>query len=507
MKHSLKRQIAAAFIVLIVAIMGINWLINNFFLEDYYILKKEKVLVDVYNQLNKLEDVSQYGDEEYITSLVRLFNTNNISPVILKGAAENYDPVLVPNGNGGDLMSVRLWGYIMGVDDSSTELLQQTESYRIQRNKERFSDMENLEIWGQLDNGYFFLLRIPVSSIRGNVKISNEFVTYFTIVGVILSIIISIYVAKKITKPILELTDLSKRMAELDFNAKYTSGGRNEIGQLGEHFNQMSNKLEDTISELKTANNELQKDIEKKEEIDQMRKEFLANVSHELKTPIALIQGYAEGLQECINEDEESREFYCDVIIDEAGKMNQMVKKLLSLNQLEFGNDVVNMERFDIVALIQGVVNSASILAEQKEATIIFKEREPIYVWADEFKTEEVITNYVSNALNHVDFDRVVEVKVVPQENGRVHISVFNTGKPIPEEDLDKVWIKFYKVDKARTREYGGSGIGLSIVKAIMDSFHQECGVKNYDNGVEFWFELDGMGIPQRENREEHGEK
>jgi len=195
-------------------------------------------------------------------------------------------------------------------------------------------------------------------------------------------------------------------------------------------------------------------------------------------------------LKECINDDAESRDFYCEVIMDEAQKMNTMVKNLLSLNQLEFGNDVVTMERFDIVALIRNVLNSSKILMEQKEIHLIFKEEEPVYVWADEFKIEEVVTNYISNAIHHCEFDKVIEVKL-QREDSLVRVSVFNTGQPIPEEDLDKVWIKFFKVDKARTREYGGSGIGLSIVKAIMDSLHRECGVRNYDNGVEFWFELD----------------
>ena len=139
----------------------------------------------------------------------------------------------------------------------------------------------------------------------------------------------------------------------MDFDEKYTGTDKTEISILGNNSNALSETLETTISELKTANNELLKDIEKKDKIDEMRKEFLSNVSHELKTPIALIQGYAEGLKEGINSDEESREFYCDVIMDEANKMNIMVKKLLTLNQLEFGNDVVNMERFDIVALIK----------------------------------------------------------------------------------------------------------------------------------------------------------
>ena len=193
--------------------------------------------------------------------------------------------------------------------------------------------------------------------------------------------------------------------------------------------------------------------------------------------------------------------------MDEASKMNQMVKKLLTLNQLEFGNDTVTMERFDIITLIKGVVQSASILAQQKEAKILFQEEGPVYVWADEFKVEEVVTNYVSNALNHVDGEKVIEIKVV-RLDGKVRVTVFNTGQPIPKDDLEKIWIKFYKVDKARTRAYGGSGIGLSIVKAIMDSFHQKCGAVNFDNGVEFWFELDAsekgmMEEIETENREE----
>ena len=255
-------------------------------------------------------------------------------------------------------------------------------------------------------------------------------------------------------------------------------------------MNQMSKTLETVIGELKTANNELQKDIEKKEELDVMRREFLSNVSHELKTPIALIQGYAEGLKECVNDDEESRDFYCDVIMDEANRMNNMVKKLLTLNQLEFGTEAVTLERFNLTALIRGVIQSSDILIKQKGATVIFQDTPEIYVWADELKIEDVVRNYLSNAWNHAAGEKIIEVKV-QKVNGKARVSVFNTGIPIPEESLDQIWVKFYKVDKARTREYGGSGIGLSIVKVIMESFNQPYGVKNYDNGVEFWFELE----------------
>ena len=217
---------------------------------------------------------------------------------------------------------------------------------------------------------------------------------------------------------------------------------------------------------------------------------FLSNVSHELKTPIALIQGYAEGLSEGVNDDPESRSFYCEVIMDEAAKMNNMVKKLLTLNQLEFGNDRVNMERFDIVALVENHIQSAGILTKQNGIQVRMDQREPIYVWGDEYKVEEVIMNYFSNAVNHCRGEKKI-VLAFEESQDKVKIGVFNTGDPIPEESIPHLWEKFYKVDKARTREYGGSGVGLSIVKAIMESMNQDYGVENYTNGVLFWIKLE----------------
>ena len=176
--------------------------------------------------------------------------------------------------------------------------------------------------------------------------------------------------------------------------------------------------------------------------------------------------------------------------MDEAGKMNKLVRNLLTLNQLESGRDEMTVERFDIVSVIRGVLQSMDIMIQQKEAKVSFNADKPVYVWADEFKIEEVVTNYTSNALNHLEGDREIEIRVLTEDD-HVKVTVFNTGKPIPEADVPNLWNKFYKVDKARTREYGGSGIGLSIVKAIMEGLHQQYGVKNYDNGVEFWFTLD----------------
>jgi signal transduction histidine kinase len=179
--------------------------------------------------------------------------------------------------------------------------------------------------------------------------------------------------------------------------------------------------------------------------------------------------------------------------------MNKMVKNLLALNQIEFGNSPVNMERFDIVSVIKGIISSMNLQAKKKDVNIQFNHEKSVYVWADEFQIEEVITNYLINAINHVDENKIIKVEII-EKNGIVRVAVFNTGKNIPDEDIDNIWIKFYKVDKARTRSYGGNGIGLSIVKAIMDRHGKEYGVRNTENGVEFWFDLDCNNLEKRQN-------
>lgn len=488
MKHSIKRQMAAGFIGIMTITLICCWLVNRFFLEDYYIKNKQHVILNAYNVLNNGVSEGRLEEAEFITELDQICATDNISLFVMDTSGS---PRLYSNRDYKTLQR-KLYAYIFELELPETaHILVQGDGYVIRESRDLLTQADYLEVIGTLNSGEPFIMRTAMESIRESAELSSRFFAYIGGAGILASSLFIWWLSRRLSRPMMELAELSRRMADLDFNAKFTSHQNNEIGLLGRHMNQLSETLEKTISELKTANNQLQKDIEHKIQIDEMRKDFLSNVSHELKTPIALIQGYAEGLRECINDDPESRDFYCEVIMDEAGKMNTMVKNLLALNQLEFGNDVTSMERFDIVDLVQNVLNSVGILLEQKEIRLRFKGEGPVYVWADEFKVEQVVTNYVSNAINHCDYDKIIEVKI--ERNGdSVKVSVFNTGSPIPDSELDKIWIKFYKVDKARTREYGGSGIGLSIVKAVMESMNKDYGVKNYDNGVEFWFEVDG---------------
>lgn len=491
--HSLRHQITAYFIgLLFLSILTIT-VINGAFLEKYYVTKKIDVLLDLRTTLENtdidkmMNSDSSEGSESIPDEIQRACSRNNLSWVIIDSSNTSW----LSWGENEKMLQSKLFGYVYDLDEDGdkSRTLKQGDNYTIQQSHDRFAGMDYVECWGQLDDEHYFIIRTPLESIRESADISNKFYFAVGLAIIVVSGLMIMLVTKRITRPISELTDLSKKMSDLDFEAKYESKVGNEIDVLGDNFNRMSSQLETTISELKSANNELQRDIEDKIKIDKMRKEFLDNVSHELKTPIALIQGYAEGLCDGMCEDVESRNYYCEVIMDEANKMNKMVRQLLTLTALEFGNDTPSIEAFDISELVHDLINSSSILIQQNEAKVTVDMPEILMVMGDEFKIEEVVTNYLTNAMNHLGGEHQIRIwSDVTDKVAKIH--VYNNGNPIPEEDLLNLWTKFYKVDKARTRAYGGSGIGLSIVKAIMEAHHQQYGVANREDGVEFWFTL-----------------
>lgn len=490
MKYSVRKQMTAAFIGLFVFILGTVLIVNNGFLSTYYLSHKSKDLIRTYNEIDRVIQEESLTDEEALEGILLRTERSNTDLVVVNKSGNAILSTLSRDDPRFKEMMIR---GLLGLSVISPEnVITETDNYTIywSDNQAGSGYVDYLKMWGRFSDGSWFVMQSPLASIRESASLANRFLIYLGGIGILLGGVLVWLFSHRITRPVMELARLSQEMANLNFDARYEGSGCDEIGILGSNFNRMSEQLEKTISELKSANNQLQKDIEQKEKIEEMRNEFLGNVSHELKTPIALIQGYAEGLKEGVNDDPESREFYCDVIMDEAGKMNQMVKNLLTLNQLEFGADEVQFERFDIVRLVRGVIASCEILVQQAGAEVDLISDECICVWADEFKTEQVVRNYLTNAIHHTENEKRIEVRIT-KEGDTARVSVFNSGKPIPEEDIPRLWDKFYKVDKAHTREYGGNGIGLSIVKAIMESFHQKYGVKNFDNGVAFWFELD----------------
>lgn len=466
-------------IIIMTSVIALSVLVNLTMLKTYYTVKEKKTIKESYVQLQKIfkKDTVRENEVDEIAKKYnyRIMISNSTGSRAYSSEGQN------------SVMYKGLWNIMNNnLDKISDEINKQ--GYAIMTNSNK-SMGTSINLIGYLDGDFTVIISTPMESIQTSARLSGQFTMYVGLILIICGAIAMYLYSRQFTKPIEDMAKAANQMSHLDFDMKVPTGSDDELGRLGNSINELSSKLELTISELKTANNELQKDIEQKVQIDEMRKEFLSHVSHELKTPIALIQGYSEGLKDNILDDEESKEFYCDVIADEAKKMNRMVQKLLTLNQIEFGNNQVNMERFDITEMIRNMVESSKILVEKQGVTIIFDEPE-MHVWADEFMIEEVVNNYLSNARNHVTDGGIIKVSYC-QNGNNLRVKVFNTGNHIPQEDVDKLWVKFYKVDKARTREYGGSGIGLSIVEATMKAHGRDYGVANVEGGVEFYFEVE----------------
>ncbi len=490
-KGKIGRQIAFGMVGITCGVLLSIFVMNTTLLRFVYYYNKQQTMESAFETLNQAASTEGLNMEDFQATFENLCAKYNLSMLIIES---DGSVLLSSRGDFESLyMSEQLIRIILNGDNDSKHgvILNENENYRLESIHDERLNSDYLVLWGTLSDGNMIMIRCAIESITDSILVVNRFLVFAALFALFFSTLIARYLSGRISRPILELTDISNQMSHLDFREKYVSREKgNEVDVLGQHINTMSETLEETIRELRQANMELRQDIEVREKNEEMRREFLANVSHELKTPIALIQGYAEGLSDGITEDPEETKYYADVIVDEAKKMNRMVKELLALNQLEYGKSTMQMEHFDLTAVLLGMIGQIRVMAEQYEAKISFEREEPLMVWADEFFTEQIISNYLSNAIHYAKGEKQVRVTVSEEEN-RARIEVFNTGDPIPEEVLPHIWEKFYKADKARTREYGGSGIGLSVVKAVTEAFGTECGVRNRENGVTFWFTLD----------------
>ena len=482
------------FLTLSLVILGIITfliLVNNFVFGQFYLYSKRTALKSVYATVNDYYNNGENGD--LASELEQIAIRNNFDILIRDDQNVN---VYTSNK---DFFSTlgQMNEMTSRFNTGAGEIIEESNDFVISRIKDTKNGLTYILLAATLDNGYLLYIRIPINSIQESVKISNNFLYLMAGFAILIAAVIVSYVSRKFTDPILELNSIAKKMSNLDFSHKYRiTDADDEINNLGKSINTMSEKLETTIKQLRATNIELEKDIEEKSKLDEMRKSFISDVSHELKTPIALIQGYSEGLLENVNTDEESRKFYAEVILDETNKMDRLVKQLLELMKLEYGKRQFNDTEFNIVEVEKEVVRKSKVILEEEKIEVELKTSDEINVIADDFYIEQVISNYFTNAIKHVEEvngKKLIRIEnVVDVEKNRVRIKVFNTGNQIPEEHLNRIWNRFYKVDASRNRNNGGTGIGLAFVKAIMSNYGANSyGVINKDNGVEFYLELE----------------
>ena len=398
-------------------------LVNNFVLGRFYLYSKRQTLKSVYRTVNdyynndKSENFEEKLEQIAIQNNFDILIRNNENVNIYTSNKDFYSTF----GQMNEMTS----RFNIGVG----ELIEQSDNFVIKKIKDSKNGITYILLSSTLDNGYLLYIRIPISSIQESVKISNNFLYLMAGFAILIAAVIVSYVSRKFTDPILELNDIAKKMSNLDFSHKYRiKDVDDEINNLGRSINVMSDKLERTINQLRNSNIELEKDIEEKSKIDEMRKSFISDVSHELKTPIALIQGYSEGLLENVNTDEESRKFYAEVILDETNKMDKLVKQLLELMKLEYGKRQFNDKKFNIVEVVKEVVRKSKVMLEEKKVKIEFNLSEEINVFADDFYIEQVISNYITNAIKHVkeiDGKKVISiVNEVNIEKNKVRVKI-----------------------------------------------------------------------------------
>ena len=487
---SVRGKLFITLCVVVLSIILFLIIVNSVVLEKYYQYTKSNQLKQLFETINLYYNgeivIDDIEDELDQTSIKNNFD------IIIKNQQGNITYMSNKNFLSNIKIVMEFWG---ANKNQEYEIIEETNRLQIRTIKDTETKINYIMLSGKLDNGYETYIRIPLSFIQESVRISNRFLYTLAGITIIIGGIAIIYISKRFSNPISELNNIAKKMANLDFSHKYiVTKEDDEINELGKSINEMSNKLEKTINQLRNTNIELEKDIEKKSKIDEMRKSFISDVSHELKTPIALIQGYSEGLLENVNTDEESRKFYAEVILDETNKMDKMVKQLLELTKLEYEKREFNDRVFNIVELEKEIVRTSQVMINDKNTKVLFETDEKINVFADDMYISQVITNYLTNAIKHVkevDGQNYIKVtNLIYEDRKKVRVNIFNTGENISKENLNRIWNRFFKVDEARNRNNGGSGIGLSIVRAIMNNYGNDYGVENKENGVEFYFEM-----------------
>jgi len=498
MRLSLKWKTITTLFCLYIAAFFVGICLCMLFSSRYYLNVEEEKMDRLYGVIS-----GEVGNSNHYNNLSSFCEENSISLLIINASGQG----IFSYGNSG-VMVHRLNDIVFGREDS-VGIIKENNNYTIQTVKDHKNKLLYIESWGFVNNGDSYIARSPYSGIVKNIKSS---LTFFAFVSAIMLAFVSIVIYFLIcyyTEPIRRLARLSQKVNEGDFNTKYEYKHirQDEIAALGANITEISSKLEKNIAELKTSNLRLENELKKKADLEEARKKYMSDVSHELKTPIAIIEGYAEGLKEGISSEPEDRDYYCDVIIDESKKMNTIIKRLSTLNQLEEGASALNLVRFNVVEVIDGFLKSMMVIIDEKQAKIYFNNKEVAYVWSDEFLFEEVLVNYFNNALNHLNDEKIIAINVERTDDTHIRITVFNSGNLIPQDEMNKLWDKFYKIDKARTREYGGSGLGLSIVKAVADCLGQKCGVYNLSDGVAFWIDLESAEtVPKTINKENEKE-
>ncbi|WP_051251584.1 sensor histidine kinase [Psychrilyobacter atlanticus] len=366
--------------------------------------------------------------------------------------------------------------------------------YQLDENNEgnrlsKHRGMDHLEYYKLLPTGQFIILRISMDSIQSTVGIVNEFYIYEGIAILIGSLFFVYIFSLHITRPIIALNSIIRRMVNMDFSYRANIKSGDELEELGDNINFLSSELEKNIGQLKLSNMKLKDEVEKRRKIDELRKEFIASVTHEIKTPVTVINTHAEMLLYDLVENKEEGKEYLKTIMSEGDNISTLLNELIKLIKLEEKIVDIEIDKLDLFDLLREESSKYKIDLVEKNVSLILNLEEDMIALGDNFKIRQVVNNLLSNGVSYVENGGELRVNLETIED-KARVEVINTGSSIPEDKLENIWKAFYRVEKSRNKKYGGTGLGLTIVNGILERHGSEFGVENIKNGVKFWFTL-----------------
>lgn len=454
-KNSLLNKIWIYLIIFSASIMGFLWFFQVLFLDAYYeyvktneVKKVATNIINNYDEYNIKEILDNYSFQENVCIDVvyknmEIYSSNNLNRgcIGLNSKNKNVMEDKIEFQNSDD--TIKLYKYI------NREFKNKIVMYAI-----------------KLDEDTYVYINSSVEILSSTTNILGSQLIYVTILVLILSLIISYFISKVISKPIIKINESAKKMASGDYKTKF------EIDENIKELNELVDTLNETCNELSKT--------------DEVRRELLANVSHDLKTPLTMIKAYSEMIKDISYDDKEKTFEYLNTIIDETNRLNLLVNDILDLSKLQSNIDDLNIQKNDINELIKNIVDHF----KYSDVSIEYNGIPNTIVEIDKKKIEQVIYNLISNAINYVGEDNKIIVNLTKEKEYYL-IEVIDHGSGINEKDLEFIWDKYYKTDKTHNRNTIGTGLGLSIVKNILEQHKFEYGVKSKKNkGTTFYFKI-----------------
>lgn len=450
-RNSFGFKTTVTLILFSILILLILYLFQNLYLNYYY---------EVY----KIDQV------ESIAANIKK-NKHDLNAYFSKVSKESDVCIQVITSTGNVLYNESMKGCILSNPNNQTRILM-TEMYNSKKNTEFYKitnpiyNIKSFLFGMKIDKNYVFINSQLESLDETNLVLRKQLI-YLLIIVICLSIVIAYFVSRSITKPIFKITEKAKKMSNGDLKVTFERSNISELDELSQTLNLAKNEM------IKT---------------DDYRRDLMANVGHDLRTPLTLIKSYAEMVRDISYKDEKKREEHLNVIIKESDRLNDLVNDIIVLSRLEANAEVLELENYDIVYEIKEIINKFKILELTENYDFIYTGPEEVMVRADKKKINQVIYNLISNAVNYTGDDSKVLINIVKSKDG-YQVEIIDTGKGIDKDTIKHVWDRYYKTEKKHKRNKIGTGLGLSIVREILEAHNFIYGVLSTENiGTKFYF-------------------